>query len=111
MKYKDLLTLQPYFSVKQHIPGRLRLKFSLKILDQPEAKALIEEQNEIPQEIVHVRVNKFARSLILEYLPSQLPFELLEQLLNARNEEDGEAALKLLENHLAQTGGDKNANT
>ena len=105
MKYKDLLTLQPYFSVKQHIPGRLRLKFDLKILDLPEAKAIMEERSEIPQEIVHVRVNKFARSLILEYIPEQLPFELLEQLLRARNEEDGEAALELLENHLARTRG------
>ena len=105
MKYKDLLTLQPYFSVKQYISGRLRLKFDLKILDLPEAKAIMEERSEIPQEIVHVRVNKFARSLILEYIPEQLPFELLEQLLRARNEEDGEAALKLLENHLTRTEG------
>lgn len=105
MEYKDLLTLRPYFSVKQHIPGRLRIKFDLKILDLPEARAIMEGQDKIPQEIAHVRVNKFARSLILEYIPEQLPFKLLEQLLTAKNEKDGKAALELIENHLAQTGG------
>lgn len=102
MNYKELLTFKPYFSVKQHIPGRLRLKFSLKILDLPEAKSILQEKKEIPEELGKVRLNKFARSLIIEYSPDKLPFEMLENLLNATTPEDGEQALSQLEQHLSQ---------
>ncbi len=102
MNYKELLTFKPYFSVKQHIPGRLRLKFSLKILDLPEAKSILQEKKEIPEELGRVRLNKFARSLIIEYSPNKLPFEMLENLLNATTPEDGEQALNQLEQYLAQ---------
>ena len=108
MQFLDLVELRPYFAVKHHIPGRLRLKFNLSVLSRPEAQKIIERGDRLPAGIDKLRINKYARSMILEYDNKIIDFDLLQKLLDADNDEEGKALLSRIEKNIEQ--GEKNAN-
>lgn len=75
--------LRPYLSIAHHIPGRLRLRVSPKVLasgiriDLAAAEALLRSM----KGVVDLRVNKTAGSVVIEYRPYELVPEVWEQLL------------------------------
>lgn len=84
---KDLVeayfALRPYLSVAHHIPGRLRLRVSPKILgsgirvDLASAEALLRSM----KGVADLRINKAVGSVVIDYRPGELAPDLWERLL------------------------------
>lgn len=87
MNLGDLITLRDALSVAHHVPGRLRIRFSLKLLADPRAHALLAASgggSAVPG-LRGFRLNAPARSVVIEYDPAVIRPELLEEALNTRD--------------------------
>nr|MBS0020420.1 cation transporter [Gammaproteobacteria bacterium] len=98
MNYSDsreLLQLRPYFSIKHHVNGRIRIVFSAGLLEKvPRAETgqLRELMNGI-QGVREVRLNLPARSVVVHYDPTRIPPRVLADLI----EGDERAAVQALQ--------------
>lgn len=87
MNLGDLITLRDCLSVAHHVPGRLRLRFSLKLLADPRAHRLLEASNagaKVPG-LRGYRLNAPARSVIIEYDPAVINPAKLGEALSTRD--------------------------
>jgi hypothetical protein len=78
----DFLDHVRYLRVRHHVPGRIRVKASLngaKKLVSVGSAAIEETITAIPG-IEDYRINKKALSVIIDYNPEVLPFELWEDI-------------------------------
>ncbi len=76
----ELYQLKGYLSVKHHIPGRIRLKFDLAIVNKIGHFLHLKKQiNESPI-VKHYQVNLLTGSILLEYSQTQIPPEIIDQM-------------------------------
>ena len=71
---EQLLPLIPYIEIAHHVSGRIRLKIlpsGLRIVQNVDIEALLASM----PGILGIRVNGFARSVIIEYDHRQIPFD------------------------------------
>ncbi len=81
-----LFDLIPHTRLTEHVPGRIRLQFMLSALGllkgvNPKMLAKF-----IPPGILNTRTKLLSRTVIIDYDTDQLPYELLESLLQVREE-------------------------
>ncbi len=78
----DFLDHVRYLRVKHHVPGRIRVKADLngvkKLVNV--GSTVIEETISAMPGIYNYRINKKALSVIIDYNPEILPFELWEDI-------------------------------
>ncbi len=88
MDFKLLMDCRQYLSVAHHVPGRIRLRFSLGVLSDPRAMELLSSVRdaEMPPALRNARLNLPARSVILEYDPKAISPELLEEVLSTTDD-------------------------
>lgn len=87
MNFRKIVELEKYLDVAHHIPGRIRVKFSPLILTKPVALAAMKEHTEMPDAIKDARVNMSARSVVIEYDPEQIQPELIEELIQGKDQD------------------------
>lgn len=88
MNFKILMDLRQHLSIKHHVPGRIRIKFDLKLLADPRAQALKEETatKDQPSCIKDTKLNMFTRNVIIEYDPEVIEPEKLHEALTTGDE-------------------------
>lgn len=88
MDFKVLMDLREHLTIKHHVPGRIRIKFGLKLLADPRAKALKQETEEKtpPPCIKETKLNMFTRNVIIEYDPEIVDPEKLHEALTTDDE-------------------------
>jgi hypothetical protein len=88
MDFKTLMDLREYLTVQHHVPGRIRLKFGLKLLADPRANSLKEEVGgePLPPCIRKTKLNMFTRNVIIEYDPEVIVPEKLHEALTTDDE-------------------------
>ncbi|WP_419781437.1 HMA2 domain-containing protein [Maridesulfovibrio sp.] len=86
MNFHKIVELEKYLDVAHHIPGRIRIKFSPLILTRPVALAAMKEHAELPEAIKDARVNMSARSVVIEYDPEEISPELIEELIQGKDQ-------------------------
>ncbi|WP_027179989.1 HMA2 domain-containing protein [Maridesulfovibrio bastinii] len=103
MNFKILMELRRYLNVAHHVPGRIRLKFSLDVLKDPEALKLMKEFEDSPRPkaVRQARVNKMARSVVIEYDRNVIDPEMLDEVLKTKNAARFETLAAELENKLS----------
>lgn len=107
MNYTDLgelLQLRPYFTVKHHVTGRIRVVFSARLLEKiPHADTgqLREFLSDI-RGVREVRLNLPARSVVVSYDPLQIASKVLVDLIEG-DEKAAAQALKALTTHSASS--------
>lgn len=68
MDFSLLMELRHHLTIKHHVPGRIRVSFTLKLLNDPRAQELKNNARTTPPPCIHdVQLNLFARSIIVEY--------------------------------------------
>lgn len=90
MDFATIATLRKYLSIKHSLPGSIRIKFALGIMNDPEAMKLVQSPPEMPEALKKTKVNIFARTLSIEYDADLVPQALLEELITT--DDDGRAA-------------------
>lgn len=96
MEFDKIAQLRKYLSVKHSLPGRLRVKFSKKILTDKTALSLVDSGLDIPGAVEKTKVNIFSGSLLIEYDAKKVSQGLLEGLINASSDEEaGQYVAKL----------------
>lgn len=96
MDFLTVAKLRNYLSIKHHIPGRIRIKFDKSITKDPEALSLMKDAPEMPDVVKKTSLNIFSKSIVIEYDASRVPFELLEEVINAATDEAAEDAVERL---------------
>lgn len=96
MNIELLREVRDQITVAHHIPGRMRLKFSLSLARHPRAKELADTA-ELPQGITGARVNLMARSMILEYDTAVVAPEVFKDFFKSSDPERFAAACARLE--------------
>lgn len=88
MHLETLMDLREYITIKHHVPGRIRLKFGLKLLADPRAQALKQEAQTRAQPacIKDTKINMFTRTVIIEYDPAVIQPETLHEALTTEDE-------------------------
>ncbi|QJB56958.1 HMA2 domain-containing protein [Pseudodesulfovibrio sp. zrk46] len=81
MDFATIASLRKYLSIKHSLPGRIRIKFAMSIMNDPEAMKLAQSPPEMPPAVTDTQLNLFSRTLLLEYDAEQIPPELLEELI------------------------------
>jgi len=87
MNLGELISLRDGLTVAHHVPGRLRIRFSLKLLTDPRAHRLLAASNggaSVPG-LRGFRLNAPARSVIIEYDPALISPDRLEEALGTRD--------------------------
>lgn len=74
-----IVRLAPHQEIVHHVPGRIRLKIRLSGLDVMEDMDVQSMVESIPG-VLNTRINSMARSVIVEYDRSRLPYDLWESL-------------------------------
>jgi len=88
MDFQLLMELRQYLTIKHHVPGRIRIKFAVKLLADPRAKRLKEEAGDTPPPCIKsTKLNLFTRNVIIEYDPEVIEPEKLHEALTTSNEE------------------------
>lgn len=90
MDFATIASLREYLSVKHSLPGRIRIKFSLGIMADPEALKLAQSPPEMPEAVTNLDLNIFSRTLLIEYDAERVQPALLEELITT--EDDSRAA-------------------
>jgi len=87
MDFNLLMEFRQYLTVAHHVPGRIRVKFSLKLLGDPRAKQVVDSAGtrELPPAIRSIRFNALGRSVVVEYDTDALDPGKLEELLTTRD--------------------------
>ena len=84
MTEQDFLELKNLITIAHHVPGRIRLKLNLRILQHPAAKALASLSGGKPEVgLLSARLNPLAQSLVLEYDTSKISPETLDDFLTS----------------------------
>lgn len=94
MDFSTIAMLRKYLTIKHSLPGRIRIKFSLGIMKDPEAMKLAQSPPDMPDAVKETKVNVFARTLLLEYDAELVPPALLEELIIT---EDDDRAAEIVE--------------
>lgn len=89
MNFGELAALRDCLDVAHHVPGRIRIRFSLKLLTRPSAHKLLaaSENGRAVPGFRGMRVNASARSVVIEYDPAVIAPDKLEEALTTRDEE------------------------
>ena len=95
MDFNTLANLRKYLTIKHHVPGRIRIKINPVVLAEPMAKELMQSKMSKPPGVDGVRFNALARSVVIEYDARRIAPDLLEDIVNAKD--DAEAADKVRE--------------
>lgn len=103
MDFKILMALREYLSVAHHVPGRIRLKFSMGLLKDKDALKLISEfeNSPVPPAVKDARINKMARSVVIEYDKNVIDPAKLDEVLKTKNTARFETLAAELENKLS----------
>lgn len=88
MDFNLLMELRQHLTIKHHVPGRIRIKFGLKLLADPRVQALKTEMvnKKPPSCIKETKLNLFTRSLVIEYDPDIVDSEKLHEALTTKDE-------------------------
>ncbi len=88
MDFRIVMDLRKYLTIKHHVPGRIRLKFGMKLLADPRARELKEETSDKtpPPCIKDTKLNLLARTVIIDYDPEVLEPEKLHEALTTTDE-------------------------
>ena len=88
MHFQTLMDLRQYLTIKHHVPGRIRIKFGLKLLADPRAQTLKEEtENQTsPPCIKSTKLNMLTRNVIIEYDPEAVDPQKLHEALITEDE-------------------------
>lgn len=76
--------LRKNLKVAHHIPGRIRIRFDLALMDHPRSGELLDQKNEIPG-IKGYRINIGARSIVIEYDTERIRPELLQEFFTTED--------------------------
>jgi len=95
---EGLLSIVPHAAIAHHIPGRIRLKISLEGVKALNGRLDADDALRIPG-ILSARINRFARSIIIDYDATRLPYDLWERLghIQERPEEAADVVKQLRE--------------
>ncbi len=88
MNLSELVAVRDCLTVAHHVPGRIRIRFSLKLLGRPEAHTLLAASGNgrsVPG-FRGIRVNAAARSAVVEYDPVVIVPQKLEEALTTCDE-------------------------
>ncbi len=103
MNFNTLAKLRNYLSIKHHVPGRIRVKFDQAIVADPDAMGYINQNTALPPGVYSMRLNKLARSVVVEYDNRLISPELIEELVRTRQEARAVEILRELDNVLSNT--------
>ncbi|MCG8529508.1 MAG: hypothetical protein MI749_02465 [Desulfovibrionales bacterium] len=87
MDLRVLAEVRKYLTVKQHTPGRLKVKVDLAIRNHPLLPELQQAAKGGSSAITKTKLNIFTQTLVVEYDSSVLPFESLDELLTSDDPE------------------------
>lgn len=87
MNFSTIATLRKYLTVKHSLPGRIRIKFALAIMSDPEALKLAQSPPDMPAAVTDTKINIFSRTLLIEYDADQVSPALLEELVTTDNDD------------------------
>lgn len=89
MNFGELISLRDCLDVAHHVPGRIRIRFSLKLLSRPSAHGLLaaSEGGRAVPGFRGMRLNVAARSVVIEYDPAVIAPDKLEEALTTRDEQ------------------------
>ncbi|SIO17432.1 hypothetical protein [Halodesulfovibrio marinisediminis] len=82
MDLRVLAELKEYLTVKQHTPGRLKVKVDLAIRNHPKLPQLQNAAKSGSSAIKKTNLNIFTQTLTVDYDVNMLPFESLQELLS-----------------------------
>lgn len=87
MNLGDIVALRDCLDVAHHVPGRIRIRFSLALLARPEAKKLMDlsDNGRCVPGFRGMRLNAPARSVVIEYDPTVIQPQKLEEALTTRD--------------------------
>ena len=77
---EDIVRIAPYAEIAHHLPGRIRLTIKLSGLGLVREIDLPAVLQNLPG-VLSLRVNALARSVVIDYDPNRLPFDLWEHLV------------------------------
>lgn len=83
MDLRVLAELKEYLTVKQHTPGRLKVKVNLAIRNHPKLPELQNATKGGSSAIKKTNLNIFTQTLTVDYDSTMLPFESLQELLSS----------------------------
>jgi hypothetical protein len=78
-----LVSIVPHAVIAHHIPGRIRLKISLEGVKALNGSLNADDPIQIPG-ILSTRINRFARSIIIDYDDKKIPYDLWDRLGHIR---------------------------
>ncbi|WP_029896088.1 HMA2 domain-containing protein [Desulfohalovibrio reitneri] len=100
MKFDAIASLRRYISIKHSLPGRIRIKFSKDILQDPDALDLVRSAMDLPSAVTDTKLNPFSRTLLIEYDPATVPPGLLEELITTSDDERASTIVEQLHEKL-----------
>jgi len=87
MDLRVLAELKEYLTVKQHTPGRLKVKVNLAIRNHPKLPELQNAAKGGSSAIKKTNLNIFTQTLTVDYDCTMLPFDSLQELLSSDDPE------------------------
>ncbi|BCS88110.1 HMA2 domain-containing protein [Pseudodesulfovibrio sediminis] len=96
MDFATIASLRKYLSIKHSLPGRIRIKFALAIMEKPEALALAQSPPEMPDAVTETKLNILSRTLLIEYDAERVSPSLLEELVTTDNDDRAAEIVKEL---------------
>ncbi len=96
MDFSTLARLRRHLSIKHHIPGRIRLRFSKSVMTDPTAMSIVKSPPEKPRGVVRADLNLVAQSVTIEYDAALIPPVLLEELIASPDDAASVRALETL---------------
>jgi hypothetical protein len=87
MDLELIMRLRRHFGIAHHIPGRLRVKFSLSLLSDPQARPLLDgaAAGGLPPAVRDVRVNPAARTAVIDYDAAAIRPALLDEAFRTQD--------------------------
>jgi len=91
----------PYLQIAHQIPGRIRLKVALAVLDDPLVRKIGDDSLSQALGIIpgvrEIRVNKLARSCTVEYNPDMIPDTAWHDVLSGHDSPAARVLLGIVE--------------
>lgn len=84
-----ILQFEDQYKLAHHIPGRFRVKFNMSVISNPwiwklSSQKIDEIKNLVPG-FTKIRINLWAKSLIVEYDRTRISPELIDELFSVSN--------------------------
>lgn len=99
-------TFAPYLRIAHQIPGRIRLKVDLAVLDDPAIRAIgtdsLSDALGIIPGVRNITVNKLARSCTVEYDKAHIPDVAWSDLLDGRQTPAAAILLGIIEDKFTE---------